>query len=1487
LKAVFCVLVMLALSRLATAAQTFQVTNDDASASVINSLPWAITQAASASTSGSIIELEASGSAPSGASLNISNGPIISGANTSAFSISDEFSISGRLTLDLGRAQGALLGAISDASPTSRGSLVVQDSAGGGSLTLSAGNSYSGGTTINGSVGSGVNLLLGAADALGSGPVVLFGGSGHANLDLQNNSQTIGALSGDSGSTIELGSGDLIVNSNSGASTVYSGLLSDNGTGNLADGLYGELVKNGPGKLVLNSSVYGLTNAYSGGTTINAGVLGVVADSDLGTGGLTFNGGTLQAAGTSGLYSGRTVTLLSGGGTFDANGLSSTFNGSVGGPGGLTLEDSAGGGSLTLTNTANSYLGGTMINSGTLSVYGDGALGSTSGGITFYGGTLQANGGSGLSSQRAISIYGDGTFDANGLQSVLYGVIGGGGLIVEDSAGGGSLTLANAGNTYGGGTTLNSGTLKVSADGDLGHLGGLTFNGGILQTTAGLNDSRTVLLNGGGGTIDADGQTSTFSGLLADGSASGGLTIMDSGGGTGKIILTDTANSYSGGTTLNSGTLSVSGDGALGTGALTFNGGTLQAMAGLDDSRTVMLDNGGGTLDANGQTSTFSGLFVDGSVPGGLTIMDSGGGTGKIILTNTANSYSGGTTLNSGTLSVSGDGALGLGGITFKGGTLQAAGPLNDSRTLMLDSGGGTIDSAGQASTFSGLIEDDPNLSGPTPGSLTFIDSVGNGSVQISGSNTYSGGTMIASGTQVAITNGEALGSGTISFIGGILQAGAPGITLGNSIHLAGAGTVDACGSGLILSGPIAGPGALTLTDSLSSNAQISLSGAGSYTGGTFISGAVTVAANAPNVLGTGAVVITGGGGTATLDVGSDQTIGSLSGDSHSVVQLVNASVLTVGGDGTSTSFGGSLNDLGGSTFEKTGAGIFTLSGPWNVGTVVVNAGTLQLGANSSDAGSIFVNPGATFNLGGFNQTGVGSIVNNGTVAIGAGRLTAGSFGGNGALSVSLLSTGPNLQVSGNANLSGQTLVVQGRPAAGDYTVVQAGSLTAFYAIVVPAGYSDLASYTGSKMLLDIYADAYTQSGQSPNQAAVAAMLNAAVPGATGDLATVAAQLNALPTSQLNAALDQISPVSLAALSGVSDAAAALQSAALGQRMDGLQGGELDPDGGSLAYFHVSGPMSRDGPLNDAVADSDPRGVGAAAAGGDSPLGFFAAAVDETGRLDSSNGASGYQPGYTFGSAGGLVGGDYRLDEQTAAGAFLGYVDGAATIAGGGSVDSQSLRGGGYLTARREGFRTDLSAGAAVDAFSTNRDISLLSRTAAGSPKGVELDCDAQTSYELQAGPGALAPFVGVSYERLTVDAFTEGGAGALDLSVGRQVAESVRSQLGAKLRRRFDLGGFVATPFVSLGWGREYANQSRAIEAQFASGAGAAFSVQTADVARNAALVGVGFDIGGRGNWAVRLAYAGDIRSDFVANSFSGSLRMRFEPPAWAMGIR
>jgi outer membrane autotransporter protein len=165
----------------------------------------------------------------------------------------------------------------------------------------------------------------------------------------------------------------------------------------------GGLSKIGSGTLTLTGS-----NSYSGGTTINAGILAVFADNNLGApnGGLSFNGGTLENIAS--FTTARAMTLNSSGTISTDPGTTLTQTGVISGIGSLTK---VGSGTLTLVGT-NTYSGGTVLNAGTLTVNGPQALGL--GNVVVNGGTLNAD-------PQPISIKGNYTQNAGGTLELNIG----------------------------------------------------------------------------------------------------------------------------------------------------------------------------------------------------------------------------------------------------------------------------------------------------------------------------------------------------------------------------------------------------------------------------------------------------------------------------------------------------------------------------------------------------------------------------------------------------------------------------------------------------------------------------------------------------------------------------------------------------------------------------------------------------------------------------------------------------------------------------------------------------------------------------------------------------------------------------------------------------------------------------------------------------------------------------------------------------------
>ncbi|ECA0393963.1 autotransporter outer membrane beta-barrel domain-containing protein [Salmonella enterica subsp. enterica serovar Molade] len=533
------------------------------------------------------------------------------------------------------------------------------------------------------------------------------------------------------------------------------------------------LIKQGAGTLILNAE-----NTYTGGTTISGGTLVATNVDALGTDDATLElntGGTFDNA-----ISGSGQVVKSGDETLTLSGTNTYSGGTLISGGTLVASNVEALGTGDVTNDAVLELNtsgdfdNALSGSGQVEKSGDGTL-TLSGSNTYTGGTLISGGTLVASNVEAL---GTGDVTDNAVLELNTGgdfdnAISGSGQVVK--SGDETLTLSGA-NSYTGGTTISGGTLVATSVDALGS-GDVTDNAVLELNTGG---DFTNSISGSGQVVKSGDETLTLSG----------------------------ANSYTGGTLISSGTLVANDVNALGTGDVT-------------DNATLALNTGG----------TF-----DNAISGSGKVEKSGD---KTLTLSGANSYTGGTTINDGTLVASNVEALGSGDVT-------------DNATLELNTGG----------TFDNAIGGSGNVVKSGADTLT-----------LSGSNNYTGGTTINDGTLVA-TNVEALGSGDV--------------TDNATLELNTSGTFDNAISG---SGQVVKSGDDTLA----------LSGSNTYTGGTLISGG-TLVATSVEALGSGDVT-----DNAVLELNTGGTFDNVISGSGQVVKSGD-DALTLSGANTYTG-GTTIND--------------------------------------------------------------------------------------------------------------------------------------------------------------------------------------------------------------------------------------------------------------------------------------------------------------------------------------------------------------------------------------------------------------------------------------------------------------------------------------------------------------------------------------------------------------------------------------------------
>jgi fibronectin-binding autotransporter adhesin len=242
-----------------------------------------------------------------------------------------------------------------------------------------------------------------------------------------------------------------------------------------------------------------------------------------------------------------------------------------------------------------------------------------------------------------------------------------------------------------------SGKLAIGGNGTLvvggsSGFGSFTISAGI--TSALTTGTQTLNIND-----TAISHTTSFTGVIADGSSGGKIAVTKTGAG---VATLSNANTYTGGTTLGAGTLNVNNANAIGTGALTISGGTLNNTTGsaitlatnnaqnwngsfaFGGTRALNLGTGAVTMGAN-ITVTANGsnaLTVGGDISGtGFGLTKAGAGT--LILGGT-NTYDGGTVINGGVLQFNTAGSIAGSGqnVTVNNGGAAAFGYALDQATL-------------------------------------------------------------------------------------------------------------------------------------------------------------------------------------------------------------------------------------------------------------------------------------------------------------------------------------------------------------------------------------------------------------------------------------------------------------------------------------------------------------------------------------------------------------------------------------------------------------------------------------------------------------------------------------------------------------------------------------------------------------------------------------------------------------------------------------
>ncbi|WP_181179999.1 autotransporter domain-containing protein [Mesorhizobium sp. B2-1-3A] len=1253
---------------------------------------------------------------------------------------------------------------------------------------------------------------------------------------------------------------------------------------------------NGPGavNIISGTTIFTADNTYTPVTTISPGAV-----LQLGNGGTTgsitgnvTNNGTLIIDRSSDFGLGY-AGVISGNGQLMKNGT----------------------GTSTLTG-ANSYGGGTTINSGQLNV----------GGI-FGNGTLTGD----YVNHSRLLFYSNAT-------PTYSGVISGEGSF--EKSGNGTLTL-NTVQTYTGGTKLTFGSLILGGNDRLLTTGAIIGSGGVLdlngfnQTvgdlsgygrleirtgtlTAGasadtlyqgqINGTGTFAKQGSGaltisGNKNFSGVTNVNAGtLLVNGSMASSTFHVNSGGtlgGTGSLGATTIANGGTllgvAGQTLTMASLSLNDTSNLNvslgaasttplfdvTGALTLDGKLSVSDAGGFGNGTYRIANYGGAFTNNGLVI---GNVPPGFNPGDWSIQSGGGAVNLLVATGAGEQYWDGANMTPGVVA-NGRGGSGTWDSSSTNWT-NAAGDINAawaSQKAVFAGTPGTVTVVG-AQTFTGLRF----VSHPTDWTYTLAAGAGGALV----SNSAATEIIVAADPGASVNN--AIVNVGISGTGGIVKLGDGSLTLGVANAYQGGSTIKegelvAAANGALGTGgvSVAGAPAATLKPVLRFAGPVS-------------AGSLSISTQ------NGSVVFDNqsSAGTSTITNQGDGKTVFLAGSSGGSAVITNQG-------GGSTAFRGDnasnaariVNQAGGkvdlSTFDAAGlCNCVSLGSVSGGGDILLGAHTLKVGAlNLDETISGVISDGGALAKGNFTKDGTGKLILSGAnTYLGTTTVNAGILQVDGSLGSADLVVASGATLGGNGSIggvAGGTVTIQagGHHAPGASIGTQtingnyklAGTLdievdTASADKVVVTGTVDL---TGGTLALH----ELTGTGWQPSQS-YTIIDNQGAGAVTGQFAAISHVYAFLTPDVIYTGGDGNNVVLTLTRNAVDFSSVAKtpnQSAAAGG-IEALGAGNpvynavapLSADGARFAFDQLSGEVHaavsgllldesrllRDAALartGAAIANPGARGFWMQGAG-------LARSLDSDGNaadVDASTGAffagvdATVADGWTLGFLGGISVTSLDVDDR-ASSAEITSVHLAAY--GGGMVDSVQLKfGAGYSH-----HDIDTTRDPAFSGFSDQLKASYGAST-------VQVFGEASRAFDV--GAMKVEPFAGLAYVHLSTNGFGEEGGAAALASEGID-NDATFTTLGARLSRTFTVGGSALEARASLGWRHAFADLPAA---RLSFAGGDAFTVTGVPIARDALALQAGIDVAIGQASRLGFTYDGQFASGAMENAFKASFSTRF----------
>jgi outer membrane autotransporter protein len=169
--------------------------------------------------------------------------------------------------------------------------------------------------------------------------------------------------------------------------------------------------------------------------------------------------------------------------------------------------------------------------------------------------------------------------------------------------------------------------------------------------------------------------------------------------------------------------------------------------------------------------------------------------------------------------------------------------------------------------------------------------------------------------------------------------------------------------------------------------------------------------------------------------------------------------------------------------------------------------------------------------------------------------------------------------------------------------------------------------------------------------------------------------------------------------------------------------------------------------------------------------------------------------------------------------------------------------------------------------------------TVRANPNSGQFSAALNLGKDFEIGKFTLGPILGAQYTYAGIGAFSETGADSLDLALGQQNANSLRTNLGARLAYNWEVGSNITLiPEVRAFWMHEFLNNPRNISSALDGGSGPSFDYETDVPYRDSVFAGAGISAKFGDRWTASVYYNVNFgAANYTNNIISASFNIGF----------